>query len=278
MTKEKLIMKVKRRLGHPMVKVELDDSQIIDHIDYARDKYIKWAVGNATQEVFFTLMLSGGQHLYDLPIGVTEVVTYEDYSTTGGINTLFTIENYLYNQGVFNPLVSSDAAYTLVSYHIARDFLESLDRYVVDAYNYKYHPYTNQLEIQPPPPCDSSLVLPPSYDCDGNETHSGGTYNSPGWILIDSYMIEGSTLDGWSPRNNDSYIFESDWILDYTTALSKITLGMIRNKFANFASIGNAGISLDGDTMISEGKEEKERLEETLRDEEAYEGYGITVG
>jgi hypothetical protein len=72
-------------------------------------------------------------------------------------------------------------------------------------------------------------------------------------------------------------LYDSDWILDYVTALSKISLGIIRRKFSSFSSMGNSGISLDGDSLISEGNTEKEYLEGTLRDEEAYEGYGIFV-
>jgi hypothetical protein len=63
-TKQQLAQKIKRRLGWPMIKVEIDNTQIYDAIDYARDKFIKWAVGQATNEVFFTLALSGGQTIY----------------------------------------------------------------------------------------------------------------------------------------------------------------------------------------------------------------------
>jgi hypothetical protein len=61
-------------------------------------------------------------------------------------------------------------------------------------------------------------------------------------------------------------------------ALSKITLGMIRRKFGNFNSIGNTGISLDGDSLISEGTQEKTELEERLKLEESHEGYGLFIG
>lgn len=279
MTRSDLMEKTKRRLGHPMIKVELDDIQILDHIDYARDKFIKWATGQANQEVFFTLMLSAGQHLYDLPNGVIEVVNYDTNASTGGINTLFTVENYLYNQGMLDALFSTEGRYTLMSYHIARDFLDTLNKYIVDAYNYKYHPYSNQLEIQPPPAC-GTLNIPPTYDCDGIEVDAGGIYRSPGWILLRTYMITESTIDNdnFDKDVNDFNFYGTGWVLDYVTALSKISLGIIRNKFANFTSIGNAGISLDGDSMISEGKEEKERLDESLKLEECYEGYSILIG
>lgn len=263
-TKQELIEKVKRRLGWPMIKVELDDSQILDHVDYARSKYIKWAAGNATHECFFTVMLSAGQYMYDMPSGVTEVINYT-VDNTGDVNKLFTLENYLYNLGTFDVFL--DGGNTLISYHIGIDFLKTLKRYTVDAYSYKYHPYTNQLEIQPPPPSGNSLTV------------DGITYDSPGWILVQAMMIEGSTVSSdWELESFSLNLFDSTWMLDYVTALSKISLGMIRNKFANFTALGNQGISLDGDSMISEGKEEKERLEEELREEESYYGYGLLIG
>lgn len=268
MTKSTLIEKVRRRLGYPLIKVELEDIQIADHIDYSRQKFIKWAVGQAVHECFFTMMLSAGQYMYDLPSGVTEVIGYST-ETTGGINTLFTIQNYLYNQGMYESLIHT-GGFSMLSYHITMDFLESLKKYVVDAYNFKYHKYSNQLEIQPPPPSGGSLTVVSN----GVST----TYDSPGWILIRAYMVEGSTVSSsWSDTSFSQDLYESGWIQDYVTALCKVSLGRIRSKFANFASIGNTGISLDGSDLISEGKEEIEKLEESLRLEETYDGMDISM-
>jgi hypothetical protein len=274
MTKKQLAERIKRELGFPMIKVELDDSQIYDSIDLARQKFIKWAVGQSTTEHFFTLMLSAGQNFYDLPVGVTEVVNYNFTTGTGdGINTLFTIENYLFNQGMYEMLYeTAGSGYTLISYHIARDFLDTIRKYTPDKYSYNYRRYTNELEIHPAPPSGNSLAL------------TDGTWDSPGFILVRAFMIEGSTYntmgleDYWSPGDTDEDFYGLDWILEYSTALCKIKLGMIRRKFENFASIGNAGVSLDGSDLIGEGKEEKEALEERLKDEETFEGWGIEIG
>jgi hypothetical protein len=264
-TKTELICKVRRRLGEPMIKVELDDVQISDHVDYSRQKWIKWAVGNATQEYYFTLPLSAGQILYDMPPGLTTMVGYDTgFGTTGGgINTLFTVENYMWNMGMFGHLQYGGDSWSLVSYHLARDFLDTLDRYIVDTYNFHYHKYTNQLEINPVPDFTSE----------------------PQYILIRAYFVENATpwstgsVDlGYSTDLTEQDLYGEGWIVDYVTALSKISLGYIRNKFANFASLGNVGITLDGDTMLSEGKEEKAQLEEELRLEEGWEGYGIEIG
>lgn len=268
MTKNQLAEKIKRRLGHPMIKVELDPQQINDAIDIARQKWMKWAIGQATHEVYFTIMLSAGQTLYDLPVGVTEVITKEATGISSGINTLFTIDNFLYNQGLYEALwATGNQGYTIISYHIARDFLETVRKYTPDKYNWKYHPYTNQLEVHPAPASGSVL------------DYGGVTYNTPGFVMLRAYMVEGSTnTGGWRAGDSDENFYGLDWIYDYATAECKIILGNIRRKFANFASIGNTGLSLDGDSLVSEGKEEQERLNETLRLEEAWDGYGILIG
>jgi hypothetical protein len=260
--KASLIEKIKRRLGHPMVRVELTDDHYLDAVDYSVKKFRKWAAGQSTQETFFTMMLSGGQYLYELPDGVVEVLSY-DHGTYKGINTLFTVENYLYNEGMFDTILKNKGDFDFVSYHIALDFLESVDRYSVDAFNFKYHPGTNILEIQPPPPTGSDTL----------------GYDSPGWVLLRTYMIEGSTLPGWTEDVHTDSMYNSTWILDYATALCKISLGMIRRKFASFAALGNSpGINMDGETLVSEGKEEKAALDLALHTEEVYEGMPIIIG
>jgi len=275
-TKKQLAENIKRRLGYPMVKVELHPRQIEDAIDYARDKFIKWATGQATSETFLTMLLSAGQNFYDLPVGVTEVLSYDDKGSSWGINTLFTIDNYLYTRGVFDPVIwGSGGDYNLVSYHIARDFLNTLKMYTPSVYNWKYHRFTNQIEIHPPPPSGNSVSV----------TDQNGRYvtaDSPGYVLLRTYMMEGAqysnTDRGWEPLDSFENFYTSDWIFDYALAECKIMLGRIRTKFAQFASIGNTGIALDGDALLSEGIEEKRELKETLMLEEVWDGLGISMG
>lgn len=249
--KSDLIEIIKRRLGFPIIKVELDDQQIIDNIEYTRTKYIKWAAGNITQEFFFTLMLSGGVTEYDLDVispGITEVIGYNT-NTAGSIQTLFTMENYMYNSGMYDQMLMRGGGdgYTMVSYHIARDFMETIKRYIVDTYTYTYHKYDNILEILPAPP----------------------TADTGSWLLVRAYKIEGA----------DGDIYKNDWFIDYVSAMCKVSLGRIRTKFANFQAVGsNISLAMDGDALISEGKEEITTLEEKLRSEEVFEGSWIIVG
>jgi hypothetical protein len=263
-----LVLRIKRRLGYPMIKVELDDTNILDNIYYARSRFIKYAAGQATQDVWFTMMLSGGQSTYDMPDGTVEVISYtQNTGIGGGINTLFTVNNMLYNQGYFNGILNTsnyNDGFNLISYQLAMDFIETLQRYTPDEYHYRYHKARNILEIQPTPATGSTLTI------------DDVTYDSPGFILLHTHMIAESTLSDWEGLDStDNSLYDINWILDYSTALSKITLGMIRRKFSNFTSLGNQGTSLDGSDLVTEGKEEKKDLEEDLDKKECYLGMPI---
>jgi len=267
--KNDLIVRIKRRLGWPSIKLEVEDETISQHIDFAKKKFIRYAVGQATQEVFFTVMLSANQYLYDLPDGVTDIVAYNmDSANLGGINTLFTISNALYEQGLFGILDPSHVqGYNLISYHAALDFLETLRRYTPEEYNYKYHSYTNQLEVQPPPPSGNSLL------------YGDYTYDSPGWLLLKTYMLKDSTLPEYTDDFLNADLYENTmWIEDYSRALTKESLGLIRRKFSSFSALGNQGTSLDGGDLLSESKAEIEELEKALREVETWEGGILTCG
>jgi len=456
MTKSELINKIKRKLGWPMVKVELCDDHIKDSIQESVNKHIKWAIGNSTDIIYFTLPLEGGKKFYDMPKGVIDIIEYDDDSgNTGGINTLFSMENYFFNQGYYDPMLSYP--YSMLGYHMVLDFMETLDRYRPDKYSWRYHKKTNQLELSPTPKYNENKISVNRIDPETN-TVKTYTLDSPGYVLLKANVIEGTTLPyvirewdkvmkeitpaseirninineednqffvlkspaykgelsiykngviynewtwhddirkiiKWDNKDDinlndelllrynkvdisdslddksyidkmeyinedhtidplniasksfmlsqktinpkdviikynkndyvygtgftidtdnqtilfngkqldgilsagdiikivyvdessnieeyDENIYDNLWILNYATALSKITLGMIRRKFSNFSSIGNTGISLDGDSLVSEGQQEKERLEEELKDEEVYIGGYITMG
>ncbi len=313
MTRSELRERLKRMLGCPMINVEIHDQQLNDSINMAREKYIKYAVGNATQEVYFTIMLKAGKWVYDLPAGVVDVLSYTDKGAhggvfgvfePGGINTLFTMDNYMYQVGMINPWKSSMWG---IDYQIAMDFIETVNRYNVDTYQFRYHRMTNQLELSPVPDCGNSLTITKpvsgyeqdpetgSYSCPTSATEFESiTYDSPGFILLRTYMIEGSSLPTYVPAVSGSsdedygsrydvgeryneFLFNEPWIIEYSLALTKMNLGLIRRKMQNVA-LGNAGIQLDGAELYQEGREDKQQLEERLDLEESFEGYGICVG
>jgi hypothetical protein len=200
-SRTQLIGKVRRRLGEPMVKVELHDEQIIDHINYARQKWIKWATSNSTQDVYFTVLLQAGKKFYDLPAGVTDVIAYDDEPIqSGGINTLFTIDNFMFSRGFYGNVFWG--GYDLVSYHLVQDWLHTLRKYRTTPYNWRYHKSTNQLEISPTPMSSSNDI-----DVDVINPNTGlvetVAVDSPGWVMLRAYTIQGATLPNYTPAWGD---------------------------------------------------------------------------
>ena len=269
-TTEEMRLKIRRRLGEPVVRVELTDDQIDDAISDSVQRFIRDATGQATSETFFTLQLSSGVNLYQLPAAVIEVIEYDDESMgggmstgtlgPGGINTLFSVENYMYQQGMFDPVVMAGSgggggAGGLISYKIAMGFLKDMKNMFPSQFTSMYHPYKNQLEILPTP-------------------YIGG--NGTCMVLLRTQCLEGTALT--DTTKNYEYFFTKEWVFLYALAKAKQTLGMVRRKFSNFQSIGNTGISLDGDTLVNEANQELDALEKRLYSEEAWSGYGISLG
>jgi len=254
MTKQELAERIMRDLGYPLIKIELSSDHVYDAIDDSVHKFVKWAVGNATEETFFTIPTSAGQSLYDLPQGVVTIIDYDDTggSTSGSVNTLFTVESFLYSMGYYPDLGRNYG--NLVSYHMALDFLQTLDRYITNQFTYRYFEKTNQLQLIPVP---------------------GKTYH----ILIKAYMKKGSILNSWTEEEYNQDMYGESWVRKYARALCKEKLGYIRRKFSQFQSVGNTGIALDGDQLIQEAREEKESLGEELKNEYVYDtGFGIDIG
>jgi hypothetical protein len=80
--------------------------------------------------------------------------------------------------------------------------------------------------------------------------------------------IQDSTLFGVSnPANVPFGLINYDslnpwakwWIFEYTLACSRETLGLIRSKFKNFP-IPNAELTLNGEDLVAQGREDKETL------------------
>ena len=147
-----------------------------------------------------------------------------------------------------------------ISYDLARaNMIETSDLIRKSAYSFELH--NNKLRIFPNP-----------TDSDNGEK-----------IWFDYYVkddikntnnVSGSMQGGISDPSNVPYKFITyssinqpgrQWIRKFTAALSKELLGIIRSKYS-VLPIPDAEITLDGDSLKAEGREEKTQLLEELKD------------
>lgn len=232
--------RVKYKLGWPLVKLEITDDQISEQINYALRWFYKHATGTATKRKYLVFWLIPGQQYYTLPAEVIEVTDYTLDTSITGINTLFTLENYLWNYGFLNFFDIQRGQFTLLSYHLVLNYIETLRRYVTGKYLFQFNKWTRQLFVQPDP--DTTNLA----------------------------MIEVIT------KVDSDYLYDALWVEDYTAARCKYIIGEVRSKYSG-ATLPGIGATLNGDTMKSEALEEMQRLEERLMKEDA-EGYPVMVG
>ena len=318
MTRNELRQQIITELGACMIKIELSVEQLDLAINRARNKWIYWTSDNSTQEKYFLLLLKAGQRVYDMPVGVFDVVGYDDKMANMGLdvvgfNPLWYTGAESGNTSFFaiqNPFMTGlgssgfDAyggdgpiqnVYTPVDSYLMKKMIEMFERQRPDKYRWTYSSSKNQLELSGAPLCGEGTVTRTegiSGDCgEGGELV---TYDSPGYVLIRSFMLENTSLPTYTPAlsaideqgqhtmypfldmtHNES-LFDHFWIQEYATAVAKGILGLIRRKLSNVSALGNTSLTLDGDQLISESREEILRLEEDL-DSKYSEGFGISL-
>lgn len=225
----KLLLKdwIKRRLGYPVIQLEFHDDQLESNIDDAVKMFTKYS-GEATYRSALVLQLSGGIDEYPLDASVESVLSLSNEDAMGGgINTLFTIQNQMYNSGYIDIF---SGTMNLASYHMAMEYLELSKIQLSAEYFTDFNVYTNTLKITPSPSEDMYGVL----EVFTKRDFSGAT----------------------------STIFDEIWVKKYALALSKEVLGNIWGKYEGMPLPG--GGTLNASKMADQGEKEVEALEEKL--------------
>jgi hypothetical protein len=121
--------------------------------------------------------------------------------------------------------------------------------------SYSFELINNQLKLFPIPTYNFNLYFQYILESDRNS--------------LDNIITTGVVSDmSNAPYNNIQYSDINDigkqWILKYTLALAKETLGNVRNKYSSIP-IPNSEITLNGADLVSQGREEQTTLATDLR-------------
>jgi len=155
---------------------------------------------------------------------VIEVFSWEEGSTSG-VNTLFTIEQTLAQQTYFSYAMGQ-YGFDLVSWYTVKEWLDLREKLLSQKRSFVFNPLTQYLRMYPEPASERF------------------------------YGIFGCYLE---KRIED--ILHEPWVLQYATALTKIAVGRVRSKYSNTNLFGGGSLETE---ILSEGKEEKDKLEAEL--------------
>jgi len=248
-----LVTRVKQLLGWPTINIDMCDENIVSFIDQAMEKYTKFTgyteeylvfntsiykrgVGIRLDTVFSctpetrTTTTQGMSGIYDYDLRdyrkVIDVWSFEQGEGTG-INTLFTLEQAMAQQTYFSYMLGN-VGFDLVTWDILKGWLETRSKVLAQTPYYRFDPRTQIFRILPEPYENQSY-----YGCIG-------------------CYVERPIKD----------LISEPWIIDYTLALTKITLGHIRGKFGGMIIFG--GGQLNANDVLTQGLKEKDELEKQL--------------
>lgn len=219
-----------RRLGFPVIQINVDADQVDDRIDDALDIFQQFHV-DGTQKIYIAYQLTANDvtnQYVQLPnsvIGVTNIfpIAQDSINSTGADNfNIFDI-NYQIRLNELYDFTSADYVY----YELANQHIRTLEMLFFGEIQFQYNRYTN--------------ILTPQINW-GTQIQSGA------WLLFESYQILGPTVQFW----NDT------WLKKYATCVIKEQWGNNLKKHKGIKLPG--GVELDGIGIYNEAVAEKAEL------------------
>lgn len=227
-----------RKLGFPVIDINVDDDQLEDRIDDALQKFRNFHYDGTTEEylavkVTQTIIDTQSIDVPDTIIGVSRLLPVSGSSINSGSKQGFNIFdiNYQIRLNDFYNLLSSSYTY----YVIAREHLSMLDMIVTGEIPFTFNKTTSKINL---------------FMDIGGRTKVGE------YIVFQSLRVV----------DPDTYekVFDDIWLKKYTTALFKQQWGSNLTKYANYTLPG--GLVVNGEKIYMDASVELEKLEEELRD------------
>jgi hypothetical protein len=218
-----------RRLGKPVVDINVDEEQVQDRIDeallYYRDYHF-----DGTERVLLKHQITAADKtnkyitLDDSYIGVVGVFDVGDSTQT---SNLFNVRYQIHLNDLFDFSSTTYVPYVTAMRHVAQ-----LEEIFVGKQPIRFNRHTNKLHI----------------DMSWNDVTTGN------YIIVDCYKITdpGTYTDVWSDR----------WLMQYTTSLIKRQWGENLKKFEGLQMPG--GLTFNGQKIWEEATEEIRRLEDEM--------------
>lgn len=227
-TREEFKDYILRKLGQPVIQVNVSEEQVEDRVDEAVSFWRDYHY-NGSQLVYLKHQLTADdiENKYiDLPTGLL------------GIQGIFRFNsNVATGQGMFNVTyqfvlnnLSDLTSYNVQNYYMTMQHIEFMQEVLVGQVPIRYNKHVNKLYID----ADKDAFVEGNY------------------IIIEAYDVidADSYPDVWGDR----------WLQNYAAVLVKENWGSNLTKFNNMQLVG--GVSFNGEQILAEAREERQRMEE----------------
>lgn len=218
-----------RRLGAPVIEINVDDDQVEDRIDEGLKYYWDYHF-DGTEKIYYKHPITAADQtnkyitLPDNIIGAVNIFNIGDALNT---NNLFNIRYQIALNDLYTLTSSS-----MVPYYMALQHIQLIEEILVGKQPIRYNRHRNTLHV----------------DMDWNKLAEGQ------FLIVEAYqIIEPDTYtDAWSDR----------WLAQYCTALIKRQWGNNLKKFEGMQLPG--GIQFNGQKIYDEAVEEINKMENEM--------------
>jgi len=229
-TKEQFKEHCLRRLGKPVIEINVDEDQVDDRVDEAIDYYWDFHY-DGIEQCYYKWQITE-QNKTDryltVPENIVGVVDLFDIGDATSTNNLFNIRYQI----ALNDLYDL-SRYELVPYYMNFQNIRMIEEILVGKQTFKYNKHANQLHIE----------------MDWNRINAGD------YIIAKAYKI----------MNPETYadVYKDRWLLRYASALIKKQWGTNLTKFEGMQLPG--GLTFNGGKIYDDAVAEIDKLEEEIR-------------
>lgn len=218
-----------RKLGHPVIQINIDDDQIEDRIDEALSYYADYHF-DGSEKVYLKHQITEE----DKQRGYIE--TPEDFI---GIHNIFAIGASLSSVGMFDIRyqfvlneLTNVSQYSMTEYFMTMQHISFMQEILVGQQPIRYNRHMNKLHI----------------DVNWDRIGTG------------QYII----IEGYQSVNPEQYpdVWKDRWLQNYATAKIKYQWGQHLSKFDNVQILG--GITYSGRALMDDAFNEITKLEEEM--------------
>ena len=228
-----------RKLGFPVIDINVDDDQLEDRIDDALQKFRDYHY-DGTEEIYLAHQVTASDvsnryiTVADSIVGVSSILPINSGTIASNSSAGFNIFdiNYQIRLNDFYNLLSSSYTY----YVIAREHLAMLDMIITGELPFTYNKKVNQIHIQ---------------------------MDWTGRLAVGDFLAF-TALKIVDPEIYEK-VYNDSFLKSYTTALFKMQWGSNINKYTNYTLPG--GLVVNGDKIYNDAVAEIEELHTKLRDE-----------
>jgi hypothetical protein len=218
-----------RRLGKPVIEINVDDDQVEDRIDEALRYYWDYHF-DGSEKVFYKHQVTSQDKIDKyiiLPENIIGAVRLFDIGSALQTNNIFNIRYQI----ALNDLYTLTSV-SMVPYYMAMNHIQFLEQMLVGQQPIRYNRHMNKLYV----------------DMNWDRIATGN------FLIVEAYEIVDPELftDVWNDR----------WLQRYASCLIKQQWGANLTKFTGMKLPG--GVSFNGEKIYNDATQERAKLEEEM--------------